>query len=200
MPRPVTEYAKSEDVHIAYQITGSGQRDLIFVPGFVSPEPDRVPATILFTDIVSSTERAVAIGDRRWSELRNAHHVVVRRELDRFRGREVDTAGDGFFAMFDGPARAIRCALAIRSGLRDIGIEIRAGVHTGEVEVRPEGVSGLAVHIGARVMSSATVGELLVSSTVKDLVAGANIVFEDRGVRSLKGVPGEWRVFAVHSD
>jgi pimeloyl-ACP methyl ester carboxylesterase len=164
------------------------------------PEPDRVLTTVLFTDIVRSTEQAAAVGDQRWADIRTAHHVVVRRELNRFRGREIDTAGDGFFAVFDGPARAIRCASAITSGVRAIGIEVRAGVHTGEVEMRQDGVTGLAVHIGARVMSLATANEVLVSSTVRDLVAGSNINFEDRGVHSLKGVPGEWRVFAVQSD
>ena len=161
------------------------------------PEPDRVLTTVLFTDIVGSTEHAAKIGDRRWAELRAAHHSVVRRQLDRFRGREVDTAGDGFFATFDGPARAIRCALAITHDVRQIGVQIRAGVHTGEVEIRPDGVTGLAVHIGARVMSLAAAGDVLVSSTVRDLVAGANIDFDDRGTHALKGVPGECRVFAA---
>jgi class 3 adenylate cyclase len=161
------------------------------------PEPDRVLATVLFTDIVDSTARAATIGDDRWAELKSAHHAVVRRELDRFRGREIDTAGDGFFATFDGPARAIRCAVAIRRGVEPIGLRIRAGLHSGEVEIRQNDVTGLAVHIGARVMSAAAPGEVLVSSTVKDLVAGASIEFEDRGGQTLKGVPGEWRLFAV---
>ena len=161
------------------------------------PEPDRVLATVLFTDVAGSTAHAASIGDHRWAELRSAHHAVVRRELDRFRGREVDTAGDGFFATFDGPARGIRCAIAIARAVEPIGLRIRAGLHAGEVEIRGKEVTGLAVHIGARVMSSAVASEVLVSSTVKDLVAGANIEFEDRGTHTLKGVPGEWRLFAV---
>ena len=163
------------------------------------PELDRVLTTVLFTDIAGSTERAAEVGDQRWSQLKSGHHALIRRELTRFRGREVDTAGDGFLAMFDGPARAIRCAMAIILGVQQLGINIRAGIHTGEVEVAPDGISGLAVHIGARVMSLAAPGEVLVSSTVKDLVAGANINFEDCGVHTLKGVPGEWQVFAVRT-
>lgn len=161
------------------------------------PDPDRVLTTVLFTDVVESTRHAAALGDQRWADIRSAHHSVVRRELDRFRGREIDTAGDGFFATFDGPARAVRCALAIAAGVEPLGLRIRAGVHTGEVEIRPEGLAGLAVHIGARVMNLADAGEVVVSSTVKDLVAGANIDFEDRGTHALKGVPGQWHVFAV---
>lgn len=161
------------------------------------PELDRVLTTVLFTDIAGSTERASEMGDRRWSQLKAAHHSLVRRELSRFRGREMDTAGDGFLAMFDGPARAIRCAVAIGLGLRALGIQVRAGLHTGEVEVAPDGIAGLAVHIGARVMALAAPGEVCVSSTVKDLVAGAGIEFDDRGTHPLKGVPGEWRIFAV---
>jgi pimeloyl-ACP methyl ester carboxylesterase len=161
------------------------------------PEPDRVLATVLFTDIADSTARAAAMGDHRWTELKSAHHAIVRRELTRFRGCEIDTAGDGFFATFDGPARAIRCALAIGRGVEPLGLRIRAGLHTGEVEIRQKEATGLAVHIGARVMSSAAAGEVLVSSTVRDLVAGAGIVFEDRGAHQLKGVPGEWRLFVV---
>jgi class 3 adenylate cyclase/alpha-beta hydrolase superfamily lysophospholipase len=161
------------------------------------PDVDRVLTTILFTDIVGSTEHAAKLGDHRWRELHAAHHALVRRELDRFRGREVDTAGDGFLAMFDGPARAIRCAVAIRDVVTQLGIDVRAGLHTGEVEVSHDGVTGLAVHIGARVMSMAGPGEVLVSSTVKDLVAGAGIDFEDRGTHALRGAPGEWRLFMV---
>ncbi len=160
-------------------------------------EPDRVLATVLFTDIVTSTEHAVRLGDRRWRDLQERHHALVRRELDRHRGREVDTAGDGFLATFDGPARAIRCAKAISEGVRELGLEVRAGLHTGEVELRGEAVSGIAVHTGARVMAQAGAGEVLVSSTVKDLVAGSGLAFEDRGVHALKGVPGEWRLYAV---
>ena len=161
------------------------------------PETDRVLATLLFTDIVGSTERAADLGDRQWRDLLAHHHSLVRRELTRFRGREVDTAGDAFFATFDGPARAIRCACAIRDAVASLGITIRAGLHTGECEVMDDKVSGIAVHIGARVMGQAGPGEVLVSSTVKDLVAGSGLRFIDRGVHALKGVPGEWRLFAV---
>jgi pimeloyl-ACP methyl ester carboxylesterase len=161
------------------------------------PEPDRVLATVLFTDIVGSTERAATVGDRRWQELLDAHHAAVRRELERFRGREIDNAGDGFLATFDGPARAIRCAQAVRDGVATLGLAIRAGLHTGECEMRGEAVAGIAVHVGARVAALAGSGEVLVSSTVKDLVAGSGIEFEDRGVHELKGIPGEWRLYAV---
>jgi pimeloyl-ACP methyl ester carboxylesterase len=160
-------------------------------------ESDRVLATVLFTDVVGSTEKAAALGDRRWHELLDSYYSLARRELTRFRGREVDTAGDGFFAAFDGPARAIRCAEAISKGVRPLGIEVRAGLHTGECEVIGEKVGGIAVHIGARVASLARAGEVLVSNTVKDLVAGSGIGFEDRGTQTLKGVPGDWRLFAV---
>jgi pimeloyl-ACP methyl ester carboxylesterase len=162
-----------------------------------SPAPDRVLATILFTDVVGSTERAAAVGDRRWSGLLETHHAAVRRELARFRGREIDTAGDGFLASFDGPARAIRCASAAIDSVRSLGLEIRAGVHTGECEVVGEKLGGIAVHIGARVAAKASAGEILVSGTVKDLVAGSGIAFEDRGVAELKGVPGSWPLYAV---
>jgi pimeloyl-ACP methyl ester carboxylesterase len=161
------------------------------------PEPDRVLATVLFTDIVGATERAAGLGDRRWRDLLESHNSLVRRELARSRGREVDTTGDGFLATFDGPARAIRCASAISDGARPLGIEIRAGLHTGECELIGNKVGGIAVHIGARVAASAAPGEVLVSSTVKDLVAGSGLRFADRGVHTLKGVPGEWRLFAV---
>jgi pimeloyl-ACP methyl ester carboxylesterase len=161
------------------------------------PEPDRVLATILFTDIVGSTEMAASLGDRRWRDLLDAHHGVVRQELGRFGGNEVDTAGDGFLVTFDGPARAARCAIAIRDGVRGLGLEIRAGLHTGECELHDGTVAGLAVHTGARVAALAGAGEVLVSSTVKDLVAGSGIVFEDRGVHRMKGIPDEWRIFAV---
>jgi class 3 adenylate cyclase len=160
-------------------------------------ESDRVLATVLFTDVVGSTEKAAALGDKRWHELLDNYYSLARRELTRFRGREVDTAGDGFFAAFDGPARAIRCAEAISKGVRPLGIEVRAGLHTGECEVIGEKVGGIAVHIGARVASLARAGEVLVSNTVKDLVAGSGISFEDRGTQTLKGVPGDWRLFAV---
>jgi class 3 adenylate cyclase/pimeloyl-ACP methyl ester carboxylesterase len=162
-----------------------------------SDEPDRVLATVLFTDIVDSTAKAVELGDAGWRELVQAHHGFVRRQLARHRGTEIDTAGDGFFASFDGPARAIRCACAISEGVRELGIEIRAGLHTGECERIDQKVGGIAVNIGARVASQAGAGEVLVSSTVKDLVAGSGIQFRERGVAELKGVPGEWRLFAV---
>ena len=160
-------------------------------------ETDRILATVLFTDIVGSTERASAIGDKAWSALVQRHHAVVRKELQRFRGREVDTAGDGFLATFDGPARGVRCAEAIRESLRGLGLEVRAGLHTGEVETMGESIGGIAVHIGARIAASAGAGEILVSSTVKDLVAGSGLAFEDRGSQPLKGVPDEWRIFAA---
>ena len=162
-----------------------------------APEPDRILATVLFTDIVSSTEKAAELGDHAWLQLREAHHAIVRRELERFHGQEVDTAGDGFLATFDGPARAIRCAGAVTSGVEELGLRVRAGVHTGECEIAGGKVGGMAVHIGARVAAKAEPGEVLVSSTVRDLVAGSGIEFVDRGAASLKGVPGEWRLFAV---
>ena len=161
------------------------------------PEPDRVLATVLFTDIVAATETAARVGDRPWRDLLARHHVLVRRELDRFRGREIDTAGDGFLATFDGPARGVRCARAVSDGVRAFGLEVRAGLHTGEVELLDDKVSGLAVHIGARVAATAGPGEVLVSSTVKDLVAGSGLRFQDRGLQPLKGVPGEWHLFAL---
>ena len=160
-------------------------------------EPDRVLATVLFTDIVGSSERAAALGDRAWRELLQQHHELVRGQLVRHREREVDTAGDGFLASFDGPARAIRCACAIVESMRELGLEVRAGLHTGECELFDGKVAGIAVHTGARVASHASPGEVLVSSTVKDLVAGSGIGFEERGTHELKGVPGEWRLFAV---
>ena len=161
------------------------------------PEEDRVLASVLFTDLVGSTERAAAAGDRAWKDVLERHHALVRRELARHRGMEVDTAGDGFFATFDGPARAIRCARAIGEAVRELGLEVRAGIHTGECEVAAGKVAGIAVSIGARVSALAQPGEVLVSSTVKDLVAGSGIEFEDRGERELKGVPGRWRLYAV---
>jgi class 3 adenylate cyclase len=160
-------------------------------------EPDRVLATVLFTDIVSSTERAAALGDRRWRDLMRTHDQLVERQLERHRGRPVKTLGDGYLAAFDGPARAIRCACAIREQVRQLGVEIRAGLHTGECELIGADLSGLAVNIGARVGAKAGGGEVLVSSTVKDLVAGSGIEFAERGTHELKGVPGEWRLYAV---
>jgi class 3 adenylate cyclase/pimeloyl-ACP methyl ester carboxylesterase len=169
-----------------------------FVAGETAPTvPSSVLATLLFTDIVGSTELAVDLGNQRWRELLENHHAIVRRELVRFRGEEKDTAGDGFFATFDGPARAIRCAQAIAVGVRELGLDVRAGVHTGECELHEQKVAGIAVSVGARVAAFAGPREVLVSSTVKDLVAGSGIGFDDRGVHELKGVPGEWRLFAV---
>jgi class 3 adenylate cyclase len=162
-------------------------------------EPETVLATVLFTDIVGSTAKAAALGDRAWADLVRRHHSLVRSQLDRFRGRELDTAGDGFFAAFDGPIRAIRCATTIGTSVRDLGLEVRAGLHTGECEIVGEKLSGLAVNTGARVAAQARPGEVLVTSTVKDLVAGSGIAFAERGTAELKGVPGEWRLFAVSS-
>jgi len=162
-----------------------------------SVEIDRVLATVLFTDIVDSTAKAVELGDARWRELVREHHALVRAQLARFHGREVDTAGDGFLASFDGPARAIRCGCALRDGLGDLGIDVRVGLHTGECELIEGKVGGVAVHTGARVAAKAGPGEVLVSSTVKDLVAGSGIEFIDRGAHELKGIPGEWRLYAV---
>jgi pimeloyl-ACP methyl ester carboxylesterase len=160
-------------------------------------ETDRVLATILFSDIVGSTERAARLGDRQWRTVLDDFYGEVRRELARYRGREVDTAGDGFLATFDGPARAIRCAVAMRDGIRALGLEVRSGLHTGEVELAGDDVRGIAVHIGARVAALAGPAEVLVTRTVKDLVAGAGIEFEDRGTHLLKGVPQEWQIFAA---
>jgi class 3 adenylate cyclase/pimeloyl-ACP methyl ester carboxylesterase len=160
---------------------------------------DRVLATVLFTDIVDSTRRASEIGDRDWHALLDAHDAVVRSQLARFRGREVNTSGDGFLAMFDGPQRAIRCAMAIRDAVHALGIEVRAGLHTGECEVRGDDIGGIGVHIGARVSALAGPNDVLVSSTLRDLVIGSGLEFEDRGAHELKGVPGEWHLFAVVS-
>ena len=161
------------------------------------PAPDRVLATVLFTDIIDSTRRASELGDTRWRHLLEAHREIIRAELERYRGREVDTTGDGFLATFDGPARAIRCAVAICAAVRPLGLEVRAGLHTGEIELMDDKVGGIAVHIGARVAAFAGPSEVLVSSTVKDLVAGSGIEFDDRGTHELKGVPDEWRLLAV---
>jgi class 3 adenylate cyclase len=160
-------------------------------------EPDRMLATVMFTDIVDSTRRAAELGDRGWRELIERHDDLMRRELERHRGRAVKTLGDGFLATFDGPARAIRCATSAREAVRQLGIEIRAGLHTGEVEVMNGDIGGIAVNIGARVGAAAGPGEVMVSRTVTDLVAGSGITFSDRGVHKLKGVPGEWQLFAV---
>ena len=160
---------------------------------------DRVLATVLFTDIVGSTGRAVELGDSKWRELLDAHDRAVRRQLDRFRGREIDTVGDGFLATFDGPGRAVECACAIRDAVRALGVEVRAGLHTGEVELRDDDIAGIGVHVAARVLSHAGAGEVLTSAAVPLLVAGSGIEFEDRGEYELKGIPGIWRLFAVVS-
>lgn len=160
-------------------------------------DTDRVLATVLFTDIVDSTRRAAELGDSAWRPLLDRHDEVVRRQLDRFRGREVKVVGDGFVATFDGPARAIRCAVAISDAVRLLGLEVRAGLHTGEIERRGDDIAGMAVHIGARVAALASAGEVLVSSAVPPLVAGSGLTFTDRGYRELKGVDGEWKIFGV---
>lgn len=159
--------------------------------------PDTVLATVLFTDLVGSTARAAQLGDRPWRDLLERHNEVVRRELERFRGVEVDTAGDGFFASFDGPARAIACARSVADQISALGVEVRAGIHTGECERIGDKLAGLAVNVGARVSAAAGPGEVLVSSTVKDLVAGSGLTFHERGEHELKGVPGTWRLYAV---
>ena len=189
---PWAEVAAADDILAEIREFLTGVRE--------APEPDRVLATVLFTDIVGSTERAAELGDRRWRDLLERHHGTIRRQLERFRGREIDTAGDGFLASFDGPARAIRCARASVGAVRGSGLEIRAGIHTGECEVVGDKLAGVAVHIGARVASKAGPGEVLVSGTVHDLVAGSGIVLEDRGSAELKGVPGEWRLYSVSND
>ena len=160
---------------------------------------DRVLATVLFTDIVDSTRRAAEMGDRDWHALLDAHDAVVRAQFARFRGREVSTSGDSFLATFDGPQRAIRCAMAIRDAVQALGIEVRAGLHTGECEIRGDDIGGIAVHIGARVSALAGPNDVLVSSTLRDLVIGSGLEFDDRGAHELKGVPGEWHLFAVAS-
>jgi class 3 adenylate cyclase len=171
-----------------------------FLTGQQAEVPDdRVLATVLFTDIVDSTRRAAEMGDRDWHALLDAHDAIVRSQLARFRGREVNTSGDGFLAMFDGPQRAIRCAMAIRDAVQALGIQVRAGLHTGECEVRGDDIGGIGVHIGARVSALAGPNDVLVSSTLRDLVIGSGLEFDHRGDHQLKGVPGEWRLFAVAS-
>ena len=160
-------------------------------------DPDRVLATVMFTDIVRSTERAAEMGDLRWRDLLNDYYAVVRKELTAFRGREVNTAGDGLLATFDGPNRAIRCACSVRERLRALGLEVRTGLHTGECELIGDDIGGIAVHIAARVAAKAEPDEVLVSSTVRDLVAGSGLRFADRGMHGLKGVPDQWRLFLV---
>ena len=188
--------------HMIWADHGAADAVIDHVTEFVTGErpvmdSDRVLATVLFTDIVDSTRRAVQLGDRGWRDALDLHHAMIRRELERHRGREVDAAGDGFLAVFDGPARAIRCASAAIDGARAAGLEIRAGLHIGEVEVAGRAVRGVAVHIGARLAALAAPGEILVSSTVKELVAGSGITFDDRGTHALKGIPGEWRLHAA---
>jgi class 3 adenylate cyclase/alpha-beta hydrolase superfamily lysophospholipase len=183
---------------VFWNAEGLAEHIVDFARGVASPaEPDTVLATVLFTDIVGSTAKAAELGDRAWADLVQRHHAVVRAQLDQFRGRELDTAGDGFFAAFDGPIRAIRCARTIGERVHDLGLEVRVGLHTGECEVIGEKLGGLAVNIGARVAARADANEVLVTSTVKDLVAGSGLAFEDRGATELKGVPGEWRLYAV---
>ena len=199
--------AKLLDLPGAWHLNGSpgGETDALdaveeFLTGRRHEEPveiDRVLKTVVFTDIVGSTERAAELGDRRWRELLDAHDAMIRSQLGRYRGEEVSTTGDGFLAAFDGPGRAIHCAETIATRSRDLGIEIRAGVHTGECELRGDNLAGIAVHIGARVAAIAGPGEVLVTSTVRDLVNGSGIEFTDRGLHTLKGVPGEWQVLAV---
>jgi len=169
-----------------------------FVAGEPAPEvPQSVLATVMFTDIVGSTEHAAALGDSAWRDMLVRHHAVVRRELGRFRGQERDTAGDGFFATFDGPARAIRCGQAILAGIEPLGLEVRIGIHIGECEVHEDKLAGLAVVVGARIAATASAGEILVSGTVRDLVTGSGLQFADRGDTVLKGVPGTWPLHAI---
>lgn len=181
------DYAEMID-HIEEFVTGTHT---------IADRSDRVLTTLMFTDIVASTDRAAALGDYRWRQLLDDHDRSVRAELVRYRGREVNTTGDGFLAAFDGPARAIRCGLGIARAARRVGVDVRVGIHTGECEVRGDDLAGIAVHIGARVAGLAGPGETLVTSTVRDLVAGSGIAFEDRGPFTLKGVPGEWAILAV---
>lgn len=188
------------DDHIAWVGDTDGLLDEVeeFLTGVRrAPSPDRVLATVLFTDIVGSSERLTQVGDQRWREMLDEHHRLVRRELERYRGREIDTAGDGFLSTFDGPARAIRCARAISDSIRSLGLEVRAGVHTGECELVGNRIAGIAVHTGARILALARPGEILVSSTVKDLVAGSGIEFVEHGEHELKGVPGRWQLYAA---
>jgi class 3 adenylate cyclase len=198
---PEARYVELPGAGHAYW-SGDQERVLDETQEFLTGAPavatiDRVLATILFTDIVGSTDLVARLGDVRWAELLDEHRVLVRRELDRFRGQEIDTVGDGFVATFDGPARGIRCAAAIRDALQPMGLQIRAGLHTGEIELRTDGIAGIAVHIGARVQAQAEPAEILVSQTVVDLVAGSGIGFVERGSHRLKGVPGRWQLFAV---
>jgi pimeloyl-ACP methyl ester carboxylesterase len=198
---PAASYVELEGVD---HLPSVGNADVIldeieeFLTGVRDPlERNRMLATVMFTDIVSSTKRAHELGDRKWRELLNQHNILLRKQLARFRGVEIDTTGDGFFATFDGPARAIRCALAISDNVQQLGLQVRIGLHTGECELLGDRVGGIAVHIGARVMAQSGASEVLVSRTVRDLVAGSGINFVDRGVHELKGVPEEWHLYAV---
>ena len=182
-------WVDGEDILAEIEEFVTGERPVV--------EPDRVLATVLFSDIVGSTERAAVLGDHDWTALLGRHHDAIRRELARYRGVEIDTAGDGFLASFDGPARGVRCATALHAAVEPLGLGLRIGLHTGEVERFDTGLGGIAVHIGARVASLADRGETLVSSTVRDLTAGSGLAFEDRGLHALKGVPGEWRIYAA---
>jgi class 3 adenylate cyclase len=190
------------------ELPGADTQFVDFTPGadaieefltgrIVAPEPDRALATVMFTDIVESTTQLTQLGDHEWRQLLNRHDALIDRALERFRGRKITTTGDGVLATFDGPARAVQCACAIRDGVESLGIEIRAGVHTGEVELRGDDVTGMAVHIGARVVALAAGREVLVTRTVTDLVAGSGLQFRDRGEHELKGLPGNWQIYAV---
>jgi pimeloyl-ACP methyl ester carboxylesterase len=194
----LVEFPGGDHLHYVGDTEDYNNEIELFLTGELrSASPERVLATLLFTDIVESTKQLASGGDREWAERLTQHHRIVRHQLQRFRGREIDTAGDGFLASFDGPARAVRCAKAIVDGVRAIGLEVRAGVHTGECEVVGDKLAGIAVHVGARIMASAKASEVLVSGTVKDLVAGSGLEFESRGWQVLKGVPGEWHVLSV---
>lgn len=200
---PGAKYVELDGADHGWQVNGEQIIGEIeeFVTGARQPsEIDRVLATVLFTDIVGSTTQAVQLGDRQWRETLEAHHAVVREELRRFRGREIDTAGDGFLAAFDGPARAIRAATSISGRVKNLGLSVRAGLHTGECEVMGDKLSGIAVHIGARIAGLSGPDQVLVSSTVKDLVAGSGLRFRERGTHQLKGVPGTWDLFSVERD
>lgn len=191
------------DEHIPW--VGDTEQILVEVEEFLTGtrhphDTDRVLATVLFTDIVDSTRHAAELGDRRWRELLESHDALVREHIESYRGREVKTTGDGFLATFDGPARAIHCARSIASDVATLGLDVRCGLHTGELELTDHDVAGMAVNIGARVLANAGAGEVVVSSTVKDLVVGSGIEFADRGIHALKGVPGDWRLFAVAND
>jgi pimeloyl-ACP methyl ester carboxylesterase len=198
---PGAQYVEMPGIdHVPFGDTSD--RTLAEIEAFVTTLPtggeaDRVLATVMFTDIVGSTERAAELGDRRWRELLEGFHGAIRGQLARFRGREIDTAGDGLLAAFDGPARAVRCASAVGEAVRPLGLRVRTGLHTGECEVMGDKLAGIAVHIGHRVAAAAAEGEVLVSSTVRDLVAGSGLQFSDRGRRTLKGIPGEWQLYAV---